>query len=208
VVEVDMELPVHRIQGLVNVRFAYPSDVFRATGTGVPNPVAEPARPAVIVPEAEPDWRSLIISATGTGAAPAHLAGTGQGYAMARRAAQLDAYRNLGENVMGVRIDSQTTVRNFVTERDDIQSRFNGFIQGAQIVEVRELPDGIVEVEMQIALDQLGNILPLPSRATPRQVAPPAGNYATPGMGAAPRQQPAPPAPVQPQRQPADGYTF
>jgi len=168
VCEVDMELPVSRVAGVVGTRVAYSGDVFRATGTGVPNPVIEQERPEVIVPEAEPDWRALIISATGTGAVPPRMAGTGQGFAMAKRAATLDAYRNLGENIQGVRINSDTFVRNFVTESDEIRSRFEGYIRGAQIVETRELPDGIVEVEMQIALDGLGNILPLPSVPSPR----------------------------------------
>jgi hypothetical protein len=169
VVEVDMELPVIRLQHVIGRRFAYPSDVFRVTGMGVPNAVkqSQQARQPV-TPPVPYDYSVLIVQATGTGAVPPAHAGTGRGYALAKRAAMADGYRNLGENVMGVRIDSETIVRDFVTESDQIQTRFNSFIKGAKVSEVRELPDGIVEVDMELALDQLGNILLLPSKPTPR----------------------------------------
>lgn len=196
IVEVDMELPVYRVQTVLGRPFAYSGDVFRATGTGVPNAV-RPSLAPLPPPAQQPayNWAALIISATGTGAVPPNMAGTGQGYAMAKRAAQLDAYRQLGENVMGVRIDSQTYVRDYVTQSDDITARFNGFIRGARITEVRELPDGIVEVTMEIALDSLGNILLLPRQPTPRQPAAPAAIVPAPAVQPAGTQYLAPTSP-------------
>lgn len=65
---------------------------------------------------------------------------------MARRAAKVDALRNLTETIYGLQIDSQTTVRDFVTQSDLIRSRVSAVIQGAQEIDYRELPDGTAEV--------------------------------------------------------------
>jgi len=81
---------------------------------------------------------------------------TGQGKLLAKRAAQVDAYRNLGEVIQGVRIDAKTIVRDFVTESDQIRASFNGIVQGAQFVgEPRYSPDGVVEVTAQVDLRQV-----------------------------------------------------
>jgi len=81
---------------------------------------------------------------------------TPQGRLMALRAAKTDAYRNLGEVLLGVRIDSQTVVQDFVAQSDKIKASFNGVVQGAEFVgEPRYKPEGIVEVSAQIRLDFL-----------------------------------------------------
>ena len=72
---------------------------------------------------------------------------------MAERAAYLDAVRNLAENVKGVQITSRTTFADFVTKDDEVQSHFDGWIRGARKTMVREFPDGVVEVDVEIALD-------------------------------------------------------
>jgi hypothetical protein len=78
---------------------------------------------------------------------------TGQQKLMARRAAILDGYRLLLESLHGVRIDSKTTVKDFVTQDDQINAATSGFVRGAQISAARYLQDGTCEVEMYIELD-------------------------------------------------------
>lgn len=73
----------------------------------------------------------------------------------AKRAAELDAYRKLMERIYGLEISSNTTVRDFVTENDVIHTRFSGELKGARISKVRYAPDGVVEVEVQITLQQV-----------------------------------------------------
>ena len=51
---------------------------------------------------------------------------------MTRRAAKVDALRNLLEIVYGLQIDARTTVRDFVAESDVIRSRLRAAIQGAR----------------------------------------------------------------------------
>jgi hypothetical protein len=71
---------------------------------------------------------------------------------MAKRAATVDAYRNLSEEVMGLQISSSTYVRDFVAESDDIRTHLNTFLKGAKVVEVRYLDDLSVEVDVRVAL--------------------------------------------------------
>lgn len=79
---------------------------------------------------------------------------TPEGKSMARRAAQIDAYRNLGETLQGVQIDSNTRVKDFVTLSDEIRADFQGIVRGAYFISEQYRPDGVVEVTAQIDMNQ------------------------------------------------------
>jgi hypothetical protein len=87
-----------------------------------------------------------IVTVTGTGAMnpnqPFQVSKL-----MARRAAVLDGYRLLLEHVKGIAIDSQTSVKDFITESDTINGHVEGWIRGAQITATRYI-DGTAEVDM------------------------------------------------------------
>lgn len=79
-----------------------------------------------------------------------------RGKLMALRAAKVDAYRNLAEAIQGIRIVSTTTVKDFITENDEIRSEFHGFLRGAEFVgNPVYLLDGTVEVKARIETRQL-----------------------------------------------------
>jgi hypothetical protein len=78
---------------------------------------------------------------------------------MARRAALMDGYRLLLESVEGIRIDSRTTVKDFVTESDQINGQVSGFVRGIQMVDTRYLPDGTCEVDLVLDLGNFVNFL-------------------------------------------------
>lgn len=78
---------------------------------------------------------------------------------MARRAAKVDALRNLTEIIYGLRIDAQTTVRNFVIASDTIRTRLSVAIQGAKEIDYSMLPDGMAEVTVEITLGTVETIL-------------------------------------------------
>ncbi|MDI6783832.1 MAG: LPP20 family lipoprotein [bacterium] len=127
-----------------------------AYGYGVPpppEPVVATPPPTEEVP-ATPEWATRVIKVTGSGVAPA-TGSAAQKKLMAKRAAQVDGYRLLAEQVKGVRIDAETTVENFMTKDDTIRTNVNTFIRGARVVGVRYLSDGTCEVDIALALDRL-----------------------------------------------------
>ena len=84
---------------------------------------------------------------------------TAQQRLMAKRAAKVDALRNLLETVYGVRIDSSTIVRDFVTQSDVIRARLDAVIQGAQETDYIEQPDGTAEVTVEVTLGRVEDVL-------------------------------------------------
>lgn len=119
--------------------------IFTATGTGVPREEPE------IAPEPQ-----ALPARTPTAGIPGWEDVTPRGRLMAERAAKVDGYRNLAETVNGLRISSNTYVRDFVAESDEIRTSLNTFLQGArQVGPTRYLPDGIAEVEVQITIQEV-----------------------------------------------------
>lgn len=98
------------------------------------------------------DWTTGVITAVGIGAPPAQPANAAQARAMAERAAQVVAYRNLLEVLKGVRVDSTTTVENFMVTSDVIRTEVSGIIQGAMIMDKKYMSDGSVEVTVGMKL--------------------------------------------------------
>src|SRR5512136_906634 len=92
------------------------------------------------------NWTSGEVYATGIGAPPPNAVNAAQARAMAERAAQVVAYRNLLEIVKGVRVDSETVVENFMTKSDIIRTKVDGIIKGAMPIKKQYLSDGSVEV--------------------------------------------------------------
>ncbi|MFB3894752.1 MAG: LPP20 family lipoprotein [bacterium] len=129
-------------------------------GYGAPPPpepvVAAPAPPAP--PPPTPEWATQVINVTGAGVAP-ESGSMAQKKLMAKRAAQVDGYRQLAEQLKGVRINAETTIENFVTKDDVIRTNVDTFIHGAKVIGVRYLEDGSCEVDMVLALDGLVPIL-------------------------------------------------
>jgi len=98
------------------------------------------------------DWSTGVITAVGIGAPPAQPANAAQARAMAERAAQVVAYRNLLEAVKGVQVDSTTTVENFIVSSDVIKTQVSGIIQGAMVMDKKYMSDGSVEVTVGMKL--------------------------------------------------------
>ncbi len=126
------------------------------------------------------DWTTNVITAVGIGAPPAQPANAAQARAMAERAAQVVAYRNLLEAVKGVRVDSTTTVENFMVASDVIKTEVSGFIQGATIMDKKYMSDGSVEVTVGMKLTgALADALLPKGQGTPPAVTPPPAGTAT-----------------------------
>ena len=98
------------------------------------------------------NYENGYIEAVGIGAVdPARVKGT-NARPMCLRAAEVVAKRNLLEATKGVQIDSQTTVKDFVTESDIINASVQGFVKGAMVVNKDYLSDGTCEVTVKMSL--------------------------------------------------------
>jgi hypothetical protein len=119
--------------------------VIRATGCGAPRPDQPIDVPEGTVSQPGPeDYPTPSVPSLWLRIGP-------QGRLMAQRAAELDAYRRLAEQLQGFQISSSTSVRDFVTESDQIATNLNTTLRGARIVHVffhRDEP--ICEVTLEI----------------------------------------------------------
>lgn len=71
---------------------------------------------------------------------------------LAIRAAKLDAYRSLTEQVYGLRLDASATVADMVVQNDTFRSRVEGVIYGATLVSIT--PSGDDTYETTLSLDK------------------------------------------------------
>ncbi|MDQ5984662.1 MAG: hypothetical protein CSYNP_00357 [Syntrophus sp. SKADARSKE-3] len=101
------------------------------------------------------NYQAGYIEALGIGAPPEKYYGKPQARPMALRAAQVDAYRNLVEIIHGVKIDSETMVKDFVVESDAIKAQASGLVKGAKTVKSQYLSDGTVEVVVRLRLSDV-----------------------------------------------------
>lgn len=153
------------------------------------------------------NWSGGYIEATGIGAPPERFYGKPQARPMALRAAQVDAYRNLLEVVQGVRVDSETEVKDFTVASDVIKAKVEGLVKGAQLIKRDYLSDGTVEVTLRMPLygeSAIANVimpLPKPAKVEPAPAAPPAVPPAVPPAAppAGPQVTAPPPAPAAPE---------
>ena len=96
------------------------------------------------------NWYKGDVTAIGVGYPPEEIGLRGN--SIARRAAMVDAQRNLLEITKGVQIDAETTVENMTVSSDVVNSKVQGLLKGAQIFEEGNLDDGGYYVKMRIAL--------------------------------------------------------
>jgi hypothetical protein len=116
----------------------------------------------IMTPEGVADWTNGVVRATGFGFPPKDTANALHAKVMAQRAAHSVALRNLLEALNGVRIDSNTTVKNYIVANDEIQVRVSGMVNRARIVKEQQLPDGSYEVtvEMDLRGDLTSTLVP------------------------------------------------
>lgn len=101
-----------------------------------------------------PKIKTRVFRAQGLGVPSSKVQNQTQARALAFRAAKGDAMRNLVEEIKGTQITSDTTIQDMMTQDDNIRVQLNTTLRGARIVNRRELPDGSVEVEMEVELPE------------------------------------------------------
>ncbi|MFC1566928.1 hypothetical protein ACFL4A_03705 [bacterium] len=122
--------------------FCFADDVTERLGEGVVN------------------WSEGYIEVLGNGAPPLDVNNKAQARLMAERAALVVAYRNLVEAVNGVRVNSESTINNYVVESDKIKTGIEGFVQGAAIIPNEKtgenytyLSDGSIRVKLRVPIN-------------------------------------------------------
>jgi len=155
--EVTVEITLGRVEDILGRRLLYDQQVFTAVGYGAP-PGGEPA-PAYAPPPPAPV--NDVVRARGNGVEPNDPSmSPAEKALLGKRAAKIDALRNLLEQVYGVTVRSKTTVRDFVTQSDDMKARVSAFVRGARVVSERPLGDGSYEVEVELEMAPLINMFP------------------------------------------------
>ncbi|MEK6749463.1 MAG: LPP20 family lipoprotein [Pseudomonadota bacterium] len=94
------------------------------------------------------------FSSTGYGAPPPNYYSPQQKRLLAMRAAQLDALRNLTEQIYGMHVTTTTTVGDMVVVNDRARVMIDRYIKGAQVVMGNPLADGTYEMTMQLTVVQ------------------------------------------------------
>lgn len=173
IVEVTMEVPVERVitkikelhtqhyrgnrvttTDIVNTKKTIKRTMIRATGSAVPPPRFMTAAKSAGV--SMPDWIAKPIETTGQGTDPEIQ--TAQGKLRAARAAELDAKRKLVEQVYGLSISSTTTVRDFVTENDEIATQVDAMLAGA-VVDRAIFEGDIATVKVSLAATSVWTVV-------------------------------------------------
>ena len=78
---------------------------------------------------------------------------------MAVRAGRMDAMRDLTEQVHGLRLNAQTTIRDAVVTDDSLAATVSGSIRGARTVRIRPTSDDTYEVQLALDADTVAYIL-------------------------------------------------
>ncbi|MDX9767007.1 MAG: LPP20 family lipoprotein [Ectothiorhodospiraceae bacterium] len=76
----------------------------------------------------------------------------GQRRLLAMRASRLDAYRALTEQIYGVRVSGNSTVRDMAIHSDLFRTYLDAFVRGARVLSVTAYPDGVYETELEVTL--------------------------------------------------------
>lgn len=142
------------LAGLVN--FAVASDVTQTpvVPQGVEVGPGEVVKGSAIIPNAPiiEDPGVIELSAVGMGVAPMNTISPAQALAMAKRAAIIDGYRQLGEKMYGIKVNSKETVKDMVMQNSVVRTRVLAVIKNAEIVETA-FKDGLCQVQMELKLD-------------------------------------------------------
>lgn len=101
------------------------------------------------------------VQATGQAAVDTESTNAAQAKLMAYRAAELDAKRKLAEQLDGLVIASETSVKDFVAMDDQIRTSMLTFMQGARRVNGSEklAEDGTASVTVEIDVQPLWNMV-------------------------------------------------
>lgn len=101
-------------------------------------------------------FKSELIDTVGVAALPGS---DGMKKILAKRAAEVDAYRRLAERALGVQISSESTVRDFALKSDTIKAALVQVVKGAEPVSIDFLPDSTCKVKLSLKIGPLVKVI-------------------------------------------------
>ncbi len=119
-------------------------------GCAAAAPPAAPVAAAVPVPVVASERREALVA---TGYAVISVQNhrlPAQQRLLAIRAAKLDAYRALAEQVYGQQLDATTTVADMVVQSDSFRARVDGIVYGAVLVSITPVGDDTYEATLSL----------------------------------------------------------
>jgi len=93
----------------------------------------------------------IRITVTGEGVAPLDTTSPAQAYAMAKRAAVIDAYRQIAARVEGIKVRGHDYVKNMMLKNSSVRTSVYAMIRNAHIQKTT-FKDGLCEVQMNILI--------------------------------------------------------
>lgn len=112
-------------------------------------------------------YEDKTIDVLGNGAIPGS---DGMKKILAKRAAEMDGYRKLAERVFGVKIEGNTTVRDFVLASDRVRASVCRELQGAKPVSITYAQDLTCTVTMQLTLESIVEVVKAQANAEGRKL--------------------------------------
>lgn len=129
---------------------------------------------AVTFAEGQVDWNKGVIRSIGMGAGKPEYQKKNPGVyrAQAKRAAIMDAQRNLAETVNGVRVTSESTMEDMILQSDVVRTRIDSMIKNMTEVSSKYSDDGVYEVVLEMpifgATNSLSEVAFIPFKDEPK----------------------------------------
>jgi hypothetical protein len=105
------------------------------------------------------NWTNKVLRVTGNGFGPERVKALGRRKILAKRAARLDALRNILEAVKGVQVTSKTSVEEMMLASDQIETEAQGLVKGMRVVKITYTDDGGCEMVAEVNLGLEGNFI-------------------------------------------------
>lgn len=124
------------------------------TGVGFVGAGIEPEAPKVVVKEVDP-YQPIKIRVTGQGTVPLSKSlSAAQRKLLSIRAAKLDAFRSIAEQVQGMKLVGNSSVANMVSVSDSFRTYVDAYLRGVNVISTSIQADGTSEVIAEIVLDK------------------------------------------------------
>lgn len=99
--------------------------------------------------QAEVNWSDLSIRASGNGTPDDELQNRTVRQLRAERAAKLDAMRNLMEAIKNLRIDTDSTIEEYIGSSEYVRSRVDAAVRNARVVDKKYHGNGSVSIVVE-----------------------------------------------------------